>query len=520
MKAQGARRPRLSSEAAITVADALRLPSLASASILSGPRGVERLVRGVNVLEDVNIVRWMSGGELLLTTGYTFRDDPAELSRLIPALAERELAGLVIKLGLYVHTFPPSAELVANQLDFPVIGLPSTVMFNDILSEVFGTILNRHALELERSNEIHARLTAVALSGGSFHELAEAVAELVAKPVLIRDAHGSPLAATGDIPEDDDRPRVSRAIKVGEARQGEVVMWTDELPVGSHELKTLEHAATIAATAIAQERAVVSSEQRHRTLLLMQLVSRRAVDRAEIGRWASAMGWDLKLPRAVVLVELHDAEGPVRVAGQWSEGQLMRAAQHASHPGTIVWAMRSGLALLTEPEPSAQAVARAVQAALRRVLPDTGVMVAAGSVADKLDDLSRSFEDASSTLMLGRELHGHDFVLEHEELGVYRLLSRLSDEDLRHHRDQALGAVLAYDRNHNGALLQTLEAFLRSDGNRVRAAEELYIHYNTLRYRLTQIEQLTGGIGGDANARMNVQLALAAHRLLQGRGAA
>src|SRR3712207_6690528 len=140
METQEARRPRVSGEAAITVAEALRLPSLASATIVAGERGVERLVRGANVLEDANIVRWMRGGELLLTTGYTFRDDPTHLSRLVPALAKRELAGLVIKLGLYLDAFPPSAELVANELDFPVIGLPSTVMFNDILSEVFGMI--------------------------------------------------------------------------------------------------------------------------------------------------------------------------------------------------------------------------------------------------------------------------------------------------------------------------------------------------------------------------------------------
>jgi PucR family transcriptional regulator, purine catabolism regulatory protein len=513
------REPLVLSDAAITVSEALRLRCLSDATLLAGSRGTDRLIRGVNVLEDANIVRWMSGGELLLTTGYTFRDDPTHLSRLIPALSERRVAGLAIKIGLYLDACPSSAALVANRLDFPIIGLPSSVMFNDILAEVFGTVLNRHAIELERSNEIHERLTAVALSGGSFDELALAVAELVGKPVLIRDGHGNQLAATGEVPEDGDVGHVSRPITLGEAPQGEVVMWTGDQSVAAHELKTLEHAATIAAMAIAQERAVVSSEQRHRTLLLMQLVSRRGVDNAEIRRWATAMGWNLELPRTVVLVELHDAEGPVRVAGQWSEGQLTRAAQDASPPDTIVWALRSGLALLPEPKPSAQAVARGVHAALSRILPGTGVMVAVGSVPDELSDLSRSFEDASSTLMLGRELRGHDFVLDYEELGVYRLLSRLSDEDLRHHRDQALGSVLAYDRDHHGALVQTLEAFMRWEGNRVRAAEDLFIHYNTLRYRLSQIERLTAGITGDATARLNVQLALAAHRLLQGRGA-
>jgi purine catabolism regulator len=144
-------------------------------------------------------------------------------------------------------------------------------------------------------------------------------------------------------------------------------------------------------------------------------------------------------------------------------------------------------------------------------------MVAAGGVAAGVDDLGRSYEEAGSTLALGRELSGEDFVLEHEELGVYRLLSRLPLEELRRHRAEAIGPLLDYDRDHNGALVHTVEVFLRCDRNRVKAAEELFIHYNTLRYRLGQIDALTGGLGGDATARLNLELALCAHRLVLGR---
>ena len=184
----------------ITVAEALTMPCLEDASVLAGADGLERRVRGVNVLEDANIVRWMRGGELLLTTGYSIRDDEGALRELVPALAERGLAGLGIKLGLYIEELPEDVRLEADRLAFPIIGLPSRVMFNDILSEVLGSILNRQAVELERSNAIHTRLTAVALDGGSFHDLAEAVAELVHRPVAIRDAQGGELAATAGRP--------------------------------------------------------------------------------------------------------------------------------------------------------------------------------------------------------------------------------------------------------------------------------------------------------------------------------
>src|SRR3954451_3405954 len=383
---------------AITVREALTLDCMRGATIVAGAGGADRRIRGVNVMEDADIVRWMRGGELLLTTGYTIRDDPSALGRLVPALAERALAGLVIKLGLYVDAVPGDVVAVADRLGFPIVGLPAETMFDDVLSEVLGTILNRQAVELERSTAIHARLTQVAVDGGSFSELAEAVSELVQRPVAIRDAQGGVLAATAEVPDDPDAPHVVRPIRAGDATHGDVVMWTGGVDLLPHELMTMEHAATVAAMAIAQERSVLSSEQRHRTLLLMQLVSRRPIDRAELARWATAMGWDMDRARAVVLVELGDAAGDrVRVAGRPVEDRFVRAAQDAAGAGAIVWALRSGLAVLVEPRPSLRRVARDVHAAVRRATSAHGVMVAAGGVAAGVDALGGRFREASAT---------------------------------------------------------------------------------------------------------------------------
>jgi purine catabolism regulator len=407
---------------------------------------------------------------------------------------------------------------MTDQLAFPLIGLPPSLMFHGIFAEVLGTVLNRQAVELERSNSIHARLTSVALEGGSFNELITTVSDLVHRPAAILDVQGNHLAATADVPEDPEAPRTGCTIKIGDQVHGKVVIWADEdaelLP---HELKTMEHAATVAATAIAQERAVVSSEQRHRTLLLMQLVTRRTADRAEIARWATAMGWDMDLERAVVLVELRDANGPVPVAGQPLEEQFVHAMKSAAGSNTIVWGLRSGLALLVEPKPSLRDRCTEVHRVLGRARRGLKVMVAAGTVAADFSDLSRSWQDAQSTLALGRELAGDDFVLEHDELGVFRLLSHLPSTELRRQRDDMLGSLLEYDESHSGSLLNTLDFFLRCDRNRVLAAQELFIHYNTLRYRLTQIDRFTG-LSADPARRLNLELALCAHRLLRGRG--
>ncbi len=513
--------PPRGAEAPITVEQALRMPCLAGATLVAGARGVGCEIRGVNVMDDIDIVRWMQGGELLLSTGYSVRDDPSALCRLVQPLADRGLAALAIKLGLYLDELPPDLQASADRAGLPIITLPPTMMFSDILSELLSSILNRQAVELERSAAIHSRLTAVAAAGGSLQELAVAVAELVQRPVAIRDGNGQTLAGIDDVPTGAEASYVTRPIMIGNVEQGQIVMWTEGTEDAQpHQLRTMEQAATVAAMAMAQQRAVLFSERRHRTLLLMQLVSRRPPDRAEIARWAAAMGWDLVAPRAVVLIELENAGAPLRVAGQPLEDQLIRVVQEASGTGAIIWGLETGLALLVEPGRSLGRVCCLIHAAVHRALEGVSVMVAAGRVYDDPGKLQRSHEEALSALSLGRDLRGRDFVVEHEELGVYRLLSRLETAELRRHRDETLARLLEYDRAHSGSLVETLEAFLRCDYNRVHTAAQLFIHYNTLRYRLAQIDRLTDDARRDPTSRLNLELAVCAHRLLMGRGAA
>lgn len=65
-------------------------------------------------------------------------------------------------------------------------------------------------------------------------------------------------------------------------------------------------------------------------------------------------------------------------------------------------------------------------------------------------------------------------------------------KDLIHTSRLILEPVLAYDENNNSSLLQTLKIFLLMDCNQKKAAEELHLHRNSLRYRLNQIEGILG----------------------------
>ena len=72
------------------------------------------------------------------------------------------------------------------------------------------------------------------------------------------------------------------------------------------------------------------------------------------------------------------------------------------------------------------------------------------------------------------------------------LLASVPGPVLRTFRERLLGPLAEYDARHNAELLSTLRAFLACDGSWSACAARMYVHVNTVRYRIGRIEALTG----------------------------
>ena len=84
-------------------------------------------------------------------------------------------------------------------------------------------------------------------------------------------------------------------------------------------------------------------------------------------------------------------------------------------------------------------------------------------------------------------------VVTSDEVASYELLlASVPGSVLRSFRDRLLGPLLAYDERHRAELLPTLREFLACSGSWNACAATMYVHVNTVRYRIRRIEELTG----------------------------
>jgi len=68
----------------------------------------------------------------------------------------------------------------------------------------------------------------------------------------------------------------------------------------------------------------------------------------------------------------------------------------------------------------------------------------------------------------------------------------------------------AHDREHGGDLVRTLRTFFSANANASEAADRLYLHRNSLTYRLSRIQELTALDLKDHRVRLALQLGLLA----------
>ena len=80
--------------------------------------------------------------------------------------------------------------------------------------------------------------------------------------------------------------------------------------------------------------------------------------------------------------------------------------------------------------------------------------------------------------------------------------------------EEQIGSLQTYDRANDTQLMKTLDIYLQEDCNIARTTERLYVHRNTVKYRIKRIQELLGRDLHDINVKFNLQLAFKIRKFL------
>lgn len=118
------------------------------------------------------------------------------------------------------------------------------------------------------------------------------------------------------------------------------------------------------------------------------------------------------------------------------------------------------------------------------------VRVAYGTIVNSIKDVSKSYKEATMALDVGRIFYAEKKALAYNELGIGRLIHQLPSSLCEMFLQEVFSdnAYAQLDKE----TLSTVNAFFENSLNISETARKLYVHRNTLVYRLEKIQKITG----------------------------
>ncbi len=121
-------------------------------------------------------------------------------------------------------------------------------------------------------------------------------------------------------------------------------------------------------------------------------------------------------------------------------------------------------------------------------------------------DLFRSFQEAKVALELGELME--ITIPFFSDLGLERILYKHDLQDLKEYYQATLGELQLYDESNSAQLMETLEGLAAHQFDMTATSKALFLHRNTLRYRLKKIEEILNLKLDDLNNKLNITAAL------------
>jgi PucR family transcriptional regulator, purine catabolism regulatory protein len=539
--------------------------------LMAGERSLNLPVRWVHISEILDPTPWLSGGELLLTTGMQL-DTPEQAREYAVRLADHHLAGLGFGTGFKHATVPEALLEVAAEREFPVFEVPYELPFIAITEAAFTQLVNEQYAVLRRALAAQERLERLVLSERGLEALVSALATLIGAAVVVFDSRGEPLqqhafrreiepdaleALRGEVRERarrrearafvpslfegnqglalpvaaDGAPRPERDGGSDPARPGRehvrppeawLVALKDAGPLSDFDRLTLRQAVTIVALELLRGRVAGDTERRLAGDVLDAIVSGE-LSGSELARRLGPFGLSDRVT-AIVL----GRDGDARISVASLEAALWSGLREEAMPALVASVGQLACALVAGgADEDLFALGDRVAVVAEREL-DASVRLGIGR-AMPTSDARRSFHEARCAMeALGLGVAGSSNgngaglssgsrprVATYKDLGSFQLLLSLQDEEaLRLFCDSILGPIEASEGPYGGELMRSLEAFIEENGQWERAAKRLYCHRHTLRYRIRRVEELTGRDLSSARDRIEFWLALRGRQLV------
>ena len=546
-----------------SVNDLLLAEELKDAKILGGKEGLDRQIKGVTIIEAPDIVKFINGGEVLLTGLYAFRScSVEEFQKYINELTKKSVSALIMKRGRKVENADIKIELLlefANTHGIPVLEVPFEISFRDIMSRIMERLFNEEVTRLKYFKTTHDNFAALALSPDSGNRGADNIQDVLAKlihnPVAVFNQNLSCLAATEDaarvltisedartfepgiyssytyLRQEGEEPQCLIQVKMSFREKIYLVVTERNQALDVMDFIAAESAITALCFEFSRQYAVTELEKKFQNDIMHNILNGKIHSIGELQKNTTLLGVDINGSYRVIVFGMANesmTKGDFKAKVK-DTNVLSQAIVHYIKDAKIQNDLDKIVVIqAVDKEQTQEEYRREIKKIVESVQEDVSmhnkhlkVKAGVGKVVDGIIHLPESFKEANEAFMfvdVAGELseEGSPQAMLFSDLGIFKLLCQLEDPSmLLEYVPEGLQKLYNYKKPQRDDLIVTLKTYLDRNQNLSKTAQELYVHYKTAAYRIEKITKITGIDFDNANEVLAVRIGLVVYKMIE-----
>jgi PucR family transcriptional regulator, purine catabolism regulatory protein len=494
---------------AITVAQIMEIETIPnSAKLIAGYDGLNREITYVTVMETPNLYELITGGEFVLSTLYTFRNNREMLLPTISKLIKHGISAIGFKPRPYFPEIPQEIIDLANECKVPLFEINKDAKYREIIKAVYAEINNYQTNLLIDVERYYQELSNTVLSSGEFDQLLKGLGRRVDCSIFFvrfdYNLLGNYLISPA-IFETDIMERLETFIK----QNGEIDHYIFNR--GLHVFPCLMRKQVIAYLVLHSSECLneksmlmakqlvtfltlkvidqLDSEQKILTALLDDILFKHIFNENELRERLALHGLKKKnMYRIIVIRDKKESsqKSVSKIVRRFSAKicEIIKDSLSIEKDDEVVIILASQNVDLMKPP-------RWIEALGNEVTGDNcPVVIGIGSSTDNAVDIHLSYYIAKNTIIAGIA-SGKGGILYYKDFLTMLVLLKAAGTPEQQHLISCIIDPIKNHGNNRNMLMKTLDAVIFEDDLEV-VASTLHIHVNTVRYRLNRIRDLTG----------------------------
>lgn len=559
-----------------TVKKFLALPAFHEFEVIAGNQGLNNIISSVNIMDNPDALDWFSPGELLLTSGYFFKDSSQVQNRVVTQLENINCPALCIKPHQYLGIIPQNIILLADQFNLPVIKLPYGMSFSKIADIIRGEISDNYDIINRESLDIHKAFFDISLQGGGISKISQSLSEMISNPVIFMDKYFNII----DLYDMEENPypiknifngnldknilnedyinslppnfeqlqkplarrlhinnqaidTVITSVYIQNIHYGYILVWKTIKELSNIDYITLEHSTMSFALERIRTNEVTRTKNRVRRDFLHDIFLGKITDIENMRYLCDIHRINMELSYVPMILNLDflGYEGCDFIEKKKYEDtkilEVLNFLDKSNNNSEYIihsLSIQSQIIILIGFDKekvnanieSTKLFCSETIRTLENNLDGIKIYAGIGGISNHLIDLHHYYNQAMEALRLARKSPGNNRVRHFNDFIVHHFLENNIDEiKMRKFFDHSLGSLYKYDKENDAELLETLETWIESNYNIAKTSRQLFTHRNTILYRIDRISDILNTDLEDPNELLKFHLALKIFRLLE-----